>query len=115
LAAERTPKLIIQPLVENAIIHGLEPKLGTWLLSIEVRLVQNMVVIKIADNGIGIPEGLLPQDLEELAGSEQVGIYNIHRRLKLRYGDSASLVIHSIADEGTTVILSFPATTHQEG
>ena len=115
LTEERTPKLIIQPLVENAIIHGLEPKLGNWLLSIEVRLVQHMVVISITDNGIGIPQGTLPDDLEKLAGSEHVGIYNIHRRLKLRYGDRASLVIHSVAGEGTTVILSFPATTHQEG
>jgi len=47
LAEERTPKLIIQPLVENAIIHGLEPKLGNWLLSIEARLMEDMVVIKI--------------------------------------------------------------------
>jgi len=115
LAKERTPKLIIQPLVENAIIHGLEPKLGNWSLSIEARLVAEMVVIKIADNGIGIPSGTLPQDLDELASSEHVGIYNIHRRLKLRYGDKASLVIQSIGGEGTMVILRFPATTFQEG
>jgi two-component system, sensor histidine kinase YesM len=109
LQEERTPKLIIQPLVENAIIHGLEPKVGNWRISIKAILRSKMVVLTIADNGIGMAQGTLPKNLDDLAGSEHVGIYNIHRRLILRYGEKASLKIDSIEGEGTIITIIFPS------
>jgi two-component system sensor histidine kinase YesM len=53
-------------------------------------------------------QGSLPENLDLLSGSDHVGIYNIYRRLRLRYGQSASLGIDSIEGEGTTVTISFP-------
>ena len=108
LQTVRTPKLIIQPLVENAIIHGLEPKVGIWRISITAVVSHGRVVIDIADNGIGMRQGTLPGNLDLLSGSDHVGIYNIYRRLRLRYGQSAFLGIDSIEGEGTTVTISFP-------
>jgi sensor histidine kinase YesM len=68
-----------------------------------------MIVITIADNGIGMEQGTLPKNLDDLAGSEHVGIYNIHRRLVLRYGEAASFKIDSIEGEGTIITLIFPS------
>jgi two-component system sensor histidine kinase YesM len=104
----KVPKLLIQPLVENAIIHGLEPKIGLWRLSIKGRLVGNRAVITISDNGVGMSGGTLPFDLDDLAQTSHVGIYNIHRRLKLHFGQLGSLSFDSIEGEGTTVTLGFP-------
>lgn len=113
----KSPKLIIQPLVENAIIHGLEPKLGDWKIIIRGTYRMGMIRITISDNGIGIPPGTLPDDLDDLADSSHVGVYNVYRRIKLKYGDAGSLKIHSNPDSGTLVVLSFPArlvTTKEE-
>ena len=109
----RTPKLIIQPLVENAIIHGLEPKLGIWRISLRGTLSNGIATIVIADNGVGMAKGTVPEDLDALANSEHVGIYNIHRRLKLHYGETASMEIDSNEGEGTIVTLVFPIVSQQ--
>ncbi len=107
----KTPKLLIQPLVENAIIHGLEPKIGDWKITIRGSYRMGMVKITISDNGIGFPLGTLPENLDDLADSSHVGVYNVYRRIKLKYGEAGSLRIHSTPDAGTLVVLSFPART----
>ena len=100
------PKLVIQPLVENALIHGLEPKTGTWRLAIRCSVVDSWAVITISDNGIGIPKGMLPENLEELANSEHIGLYNIYRRMQLRFNTSFSFRIDSIEGEGTEISIA---------
>ncbi|NCC65422.1 MAG: sensor histidine kinase, partial [Spirochaetia bacterium] len=105
----KTPKLIIQPLVENAIIHGLEPKAGVWDLQVKVVQLDNRIFISVQDNGVGIKKGTLPDDLEELANSTHVGVYNVYRRLYLKYKDKMHISIISAVGEGTTVKVSFPA------
>ncbi|MFA6707523.1 MAG: sensor histidine kinase [Sphaerochaetaceae bacterium] len=108
LAHMNIPRLIIQPLVENAIIHGLEPKIGQWTLHIGAHVVGQQVIISIQDNGIGITDIDIPEHLEDLAYTEHVGIYNIYRRLQLRYGDQAKLTIATQPGEGTTVTIILP-------
>ncbi len=107
----KTPKLIIQPLVENAIVHGLEPKIGEWKITIRGTYRMGMIKITISDNGIGFPPGTLPDDLDDLADSSHIGVYNVYRRIKLKYGEAGSLRIHSNPGAGTLVIMSFPART----
>jgi two-component system sensor histidine kinase YesM len=107
----KTPKLLIQPLVENAIIHGLEPKIGDWKITIRGSYRMGMVKLTISDNGIGFPPGTLPENLDDLADSSHVGVYNVYRRIKLKYGEAGSLRIHSTSGAGTLVVLSFPART----
>jgi two-component system sensor histidine kinase YesM len=104
-----TPKLLIQPLVENAIIHGLEPKVGDWFLRISAKVrTGGRVEIRIEDNGIGFPAETLPEDPADLEASDHVGIYNVYRRFRLKYGTAAEFIIRSQPGEGTAVILCFP-------
>ena len=107
-ASIKTPKLIIQPLVENAIIHGLEPKSGEWTLSVRIVKLSSRVFITIADNGVGFAEGTLPDNLDELANSTHVGVYNVYRRLFLTFGKQMNFSLTSKVGEGTTVNMSFP-------
>jgi two-component system sensor histidine kinase YesM len=107
----KTPKLLIQPLVENAIIHGLEPKIGDWKITIRGTYRLGMIKITISDNGVGFPPGTLPENLDGLADSSHVGVYNVYRRIKLKYGDAGSLRIISTPGSGTLVVMAFPART----
>ena len=100
-----TPKLIIQPFVENSIIHGLEPKIGNWKIDIKIFLEDNWVNIVIADNGIGSKMDLTY--IEKLSDSEHVGIYNVYRRLKLYFGQKCDIEIISKKDEGTKIKIKF--------
>lgn len=104
----KTPKLIIQPLVENAIIHGLEPKVGSWNLSVRVERTGERISITVGDDGVGFPPDRLPRDLDELANSPHVGVYNVYRRLFLKYGRKLHFSLKSKEGEGTWATISFP-------
>lgn len=104
-----TPKLIIQPLVENSIVHGLEPKAGNWNISVKIRRENDRVFLCIEDDGIGFPPGSLPDNLDDLANSTHVGVYNVYRRLVLKYGKLMTFSIASQEGLGTLVSMSFPA------
>nr|WP_319520820.1 sensor histidine kinase [uncultured Sphaerochaeta sp.] len=104
----KTPKLIIQPLVENAIIHGLEPKVGSWNLSVRVERTGERISITVGDDGVGFPPDRLPANLDELANSPHVGVYNVYRRLFLKYGRKLHFSLKSKEGEGTWASISFP-------
>ncbi|WP_319756299.1 sensor histidine kinase [uncultured Sphaerochaeta sp.] len=104
----KTPKLIIQPLVENAIIHGLEPKVGSWNLSVRVERTEERISITVVDDGVGFPPDRLPDNLDELANSPHVGVYNVYRRLFLKYGRKLHFSLKSKEGEGTWATISFP-------
>lgn len=104
----KTPKLVIQPLVENAIIHGLEPKVGNWFLAVRVEAVGRQIQITIEDNGVGFDRTTLPRDLNELANSTHVGVYNVYRRLSLAYQNELEFLIDSTVGKGTIVRIGLP-------
>ena len=104
----KTPKLIIQPLVENAIIHGLEPKVGSWSLIVRVERTGERISITVGDDGVGFPPDRLPDNLDELANSPHVGVYNVYRRLFLKYGRKLHFSLESKEGEGTWATISFP-------
>ena len=94
-------RFIIQPFVENALYHGLEPKMSDWLLRIEAYLEGNDIVFLIEDNGVG---------MEDLCCVEQgYGISNVIKRIRLKYGDQYGCQFHSVVGEGTTIQLRVPA------
>ena len=109
-----TPKLIIQPMVENVIVHGLEPKAGDWHISIKVTESEGMLTIVVSDDGIGFDRSSLPSNLDDLEGSSHVGVYNAYRRIKMRFGDKALFTIDSTVGAGTTITMRMPA-IHQSG
>ncbi len=99
----KTPKLIIQPLIENAIIHGLEEKMGDWIIDVHASKAGNNIIIRVSDNGVGFDTTNLDEIVDQ--DSSHVGIHNIKRRLFLRYKENASFSIHSSKDEGTEITM----------
>ncbi|MDN5312235.1 MAG: two-component system, sensor histidine kinase YesM [Thermoanaerobacteraceae bacterium] len=104
------PKFLLQPLVENAVIHGLEKKMGKGSLTIRGYRDDRDMIFKIADDGAGMDQ----KDIEEILNSHpgktrhSIGIYNVNKRLKLYFGESYGLEIHSQKGEGTTIIIRVP-------
>jgi ligand-binding sensor protein len=86
------PFMILQPLVENAIVHGLEPSLEPGLLQMEARMEEDALVMEVADDGMGCD----PRRL-----TEGVGLRNVRERLALHYADRASLDLRSAPRAGT--------------
>ncbi|MEW8974176.1 MAG: histidine kinase [Tissierellaceae bacterium] len=107
----KVPKLILQPIVENSIKHGIE---NTKNLNIDVivREVNRDIEIVVEDNGQGIKEDKLIYLRELLrddtAMPEHIGLYNAHRIIRLLYGGSYGLTIHSKYGVGTKIILRMP-------
>ncbi|WP_230986752.1 sensor histidine kinase [Cohnella fermenti] len=114
-------KLILQPIVENAINHGLSEYASGGELSISSRLEEGRLVIAIADNGTGmrVPElerlrerlKLKPEDGQRPTGASVqrgIGLGNVYRRLKIYYGDQADVRVESRFMRGTTVTLIIP-------
>ncbi|MFC5649094.1 sensor histidine kinase [Paenibacillus solisilvae] len=113
--AEQLPflPLIIQPLVENAVIHGLENREAGGLVQIKVKLIESFVQVEVIDNGEGMTMermNELNQSLEEKEDDEQnrIGLRNVHLRLKLSYGSEYGLHIWSEPGTGTKVQFMIP-------
>ena len=103
------PPLIIQPLVENAIRHGVCKKEGGGMVQLQVKQMNEAVRISISDNGVGMGEVTKERLLSNLNSAQGIGIANVKRRMAKIPG--SSLNITSNPGEGTTVTLEFPATT----
>lgn len=105
------PKLILQPLVENSLFHGIAPNDG-GSIHVKVRLAEGRLWVIVWDNGAGIPKSqltLLEQRLKPSAsGYSSIGITNVNARLILSYGASSHLVIESAPKEGTSFSFSIP-------
>jgi two-component system sensor histidine kinase YesM len=99
--------LIVEPLVENAVVHGLERRYGGGKVTVSARLVGAFLEIVVADNGMGMTEERRRHLLEGPDG-RHVGLKNVHQRLKLTYGDEFGLAIESAPDQGTQVSFRIP-------
>lgn len=110
--------LLLQPVVENAVVHGLETVDGVGHILVEAAVEADELHIHVGDNGIGIPQEELQRIRTVLQQPEQPGssvaLYNIHRRIRLRYGEQYGVSIDSVAGQGTRVTLILPADP-QEG
>jgi len=105
------PKLILQPLIENAIYHGLkaEKRLGT--IEIQCKNQDNHLLITVTDDGIGMTEerlNRLRSNLDHNIFEDNYGLNNLNQRLKLHYGEDAKLTIQSHHHQGTTVEITIP-------
>ena len=106
-----------EPLVENAIFHGLEPKggHGSVLLDISTDPDTGDVLLRITDDGVGMPPELVAHLLDEPAeGAEMaekfrhVGLWNVNRRIRYSFGEAYGLTIESEEDVGTEVTIRLP-------
>jgi len=107
-------KLILQPLVENAIYHGIKPKRGPGRIDIVARIEEQRLYIQVSDNGIGILGDRLAElrEMLEQTGNRTIetgfGLYNVHERIRLTYGDPYGLTIESSVGKGTIIEVCLP-------
>jgi two-component system LytT family sensor kinase len=97
------PSMLLQPMVENSIKHGLAPRLEGGQIHLRARNFDGRLLIEIEDNGMGIS----PERLAEVYGGG-IGISNVHERLRLLYGDQFKMNIRSKEGEGTQIHIEIP-------
>ncbi|MRN53824.1 sensor histidine kinase [Paenibacillus monticola] len=112
----RVPKMILQPLVENAIVHGLETKNGLGLLELNGTCSEEALLLSVKDNGPGIEserlqiiQALLSDRENPVQHSEVgIGLLNVNNRIRLSYGDKYGINVRSEEGEGTEIIITIP-------
>lgn len=116
------PRLLLQPIVENAISHGFSARPQNPAIRLEAEMEQDLLKISISDNGRGMPEDKLQRLNRRLQGSEDtalwpekgVGLVNTARRLEVLYGYRARLSAQAGTEEGMTFTLYIPITSEKE-
>ncbi|MCR5734160.1 MAG: sensor histidine kinase [Lachnospiraceae bacterium] len=111
-------KLVLQPILENAIYYGMEAMDGDGEITVRGYKKDGDVYISVKDNGLGMTEDavknvLLDNDHVPRHGSG-VGLINVHNRIKLRFGKEYGLIVESVPDFGTTVTIHIPYRTEQD-
>lgn len=111
-------KLIIQPLIENAIYHGMEFMGGDGEILVKTYSKENDLYIDVIDNGLGMPQEvadtLLTNESKVEKKSSGIGLKNVNERIQLYFGTNYGLEIYSEPDEGTTVRIHMPCTDFYE-
>lgn len=110
------PRFTLQPLVENAIFHGIEPKgcAGSIELTIKTDKETGDVLILLTDDGVGMSDEqakqILTEPSAEQAGAKfrHVGVWNVHRRLQYSFGEDYGLSVDAQLGQGTTVTIRLP-------
>ena len=110
------PKITIQPLVENALYHGIKNKRGGGKIAISARRDGDDFIISVKDDGIG----MTPERLSEVkagmtslqdADNNIYGLYNVNERIRLKFGDKYGITLHSVYNEGSVCDILLPAQT----
>ncbi|MPM21725.1 Sensor histidine kinase YpdA [bioreactor metagenome] len=116
----KIPKLTLQPIVENAIYHGIEKKITNGNIIIKIEATKNRMIITISDDGSGIEEDLLKKlnkklniisfDNININNRKKGGIalVNVNRRIKLLFGEEYGILIYSRVNAGTDVEITLP-------
>ena len=112
-------KLMLQPLVENAIYHGMEFMDGDGMIMVKAWREEDELYLSVADNGLGMTEDKVETILTGKSASGNgrgsgIGVKNVNERIKLYFGEAYGLTIDSEPDEGTTVIIHLPAKDEKE-
>ena len=112
------PALLLQPLAENAVLHGCERQKEPTTILIVSRVDEGRLFVEVRDNGPGMDEDTLQRLNRKLEGTEDhgmagashdgIGLVNVNNRIKVKYGQEYGLRIDSTINEGTTVVLSIP-------
>jgi two-component system LytT family sensor kinase len=100
------PSILLQPLIENSIKHGLEPRIHGGTVTVRSRLQGNRIMIEVADDGVGI--GVKPASALRRTGAG-IGMKNVRERLEVLYGTQARFTVVSNPGRGTLVSIEIPA------
>lgn len=101
------PSMLLQPLVENCIKHGLAPKVDGGSIKLRSRLIKSRLVVEVEDDGVGMG-GLPPFEAASTSSGTGIGMANVAERLKVLYGDAAKMMVESKPGEGTQIRLRLP-------
>ncbi len=101
------PSILLQPLIENSIKHGLEPRIHGGTVTLRSRLSGDRVLIEVADDGVGM--GNRPTSALKRNGGAGIGMKNVQERLEVLYGTQASFNVVSNPGRGTLVTIEIPA------
>lgn len=119
------PKLTLQPILENSIIHGIELKLGEGHIQIDVSRSQRRLLISVKDDGVGMGPEVLRQLNEKLGSKEEelrditheerggIALTNVNNRIHLIFGEEYGMHVYSVEGEETTVALTIPVITEE--
>ncbi len=106
-------KITLQPIIENAIYHGIKPMEGKGIITIKSTVSEENIIIEVTDNGVGMCQedidmlnyGMSDNYIKE---NEHIGLFNVNQRIKLIYGDKYGLSIESAVGKGTAVKILMP-------
>lgn len=114
----RLPKMIVQPFVENAVRHGLEPKVGKGMVTLQIEDMGEWLRIVIRDDGVGMSDEEKERQQQKLNSKDnsqwdtipekEIGVANVARRIHLFYGDNYKLELFSQKDKGTMITMELP-------
>ncbi len=110
-------KLILQPLVENAIYHGIEPRGDNGLINIKIFTEQNILIYEVHDNGIGTDDKQIQEVLEmpyQKKSNLGFALKNVNDRIKLHFGEEFGITFTSSPETGTTVVVRQPIVRNEE-
>ena len=117
IAKKYTLKLILQPLVENAIYHGLEDKVEGGIIVIGGSMIDNVIYLSVQDNGRGINQEkinqILAKDMKESSRYSSIGISNTAKRIKLYYGEKYGLELIKLEEGGTKAVITIPVRSEE--
>ncbi len=110
------PKLSLQPLIENAFMHGFDRKKGPWCLKVRLVPFEDGIMIHVEDNGVGISAARLEEVRQRLAdqldplwnSGKSIGLYNVAARIRLHFGEEYGISMNSIPEGGTRVTIFIP-------
>lgn len=113
-----TVKLVIQPILENAIYYGMEYMDGDGIITLRAYETEEEIRIEVEDNGLGIQQSIIEQLLNEKVRIRKrgsgVALINVHQRIQLRFGENYGLLIESEPDEGTKITIRLPKTRYHD-
>lgn len=107
------PSMLLQPLIENSIKHGLEPRISGGTITVRSRIEPGRMIIEVEDDGVGIAPGR-PRSSGVLRGTG-IGMKNVRERLEVLFGDAALFDVTSRPGRGTKVTLAIPVREDREG
>ena len=122
----RIPKLTLQPILENSIIHGTEPKVGTGNLKIQFERTESRLIIRISDDGVGMDEEALARlnrrlgrdgkslDCHREPEKGGIALVNVNNRIHLIFGEEYGMHVYSMAGAGTDVEITLPTAVDEE-
>lgn len=103
-------KITIQPIIENALYHGISRMVDEGEIAISVHKIHDDIIMKIKDNGVGMSKEQVECILKkERTDSKGIGVKNVNDRIKIYFGDDYGIVVESELDIGTTITIKIPA------